>query len=86
MARYRVDLTRTAAKQLDELPGRDRRRVVAKIDALAQDPRPHGVEKLAGEEAAYRVRVGDYRIVYEIHDDVLRVIVIRIGHRREVYR
>jgi mRNA interferase RelE/StbE len=56
------------------------------IDGLASEPRPHGVEKMSGEENAYRVRVGDYRIIYEIHDAFLIVVVIRGGHRREVYR
>lgn len=58
----------------------------AAIDDLANDPRPTGCVKLAGEEALYRVRVGDYRILYQIHDRALLVVVIEIGHRREIYR
>ena len=53
---------------------------------LADNPRPRGVEKLEGRENRYRIRVGDYRVIYEIHDEVLLVLVVRIGHRREVYR
>jgi len=53
---------------------------------LVDDPRPHGVEKMSGERNAYRIRVGDYRIIYEIHDAVLIVVVVRVGHRRAVYR
>lgn len=61
-------------------------RIAATIDALAGDPRPSGCRKLAGTDRLYRVRVGDYRVVYEIHDDRLLVLVIKLGHRREVYR
>jgi mRNA interferase RelE/StbE len=56
------------------------------IDGLAEEPRPDGVVKLKGEENAYRVRVGDYRIVYEVRDNVLLVLIVKIGHRREIYR
>jgi len=60
--------------------------VARKIDALSGDPRPPGVEKLRGAENLWRVRVGDYRIIYTVRDEVVLVLVIRIGHRREVYR
>jgi mRNA interferase RelE/StbE len=83
---YTVEIKRSAAKELAALPADARRRVSAKIESLANDPRPPGCEKLAGEQNAYRVRTGDYRIVYEIRDTELIVTVIRIGHRREVYR
>ena len=85
MASYRVVLKRSAAKELEAVPLRDRKRLVARIALLAADPRPHGVEKLGGQDR-YRVRQGDYRIVYEIEDEVLTVIVVKISHRREVYR
>ena len=55
------------------------------IDALKDNPRPFGSEKLSGVEETYRIRVGDYRILYEVHDDVLLVLVVEVGHRREVY-
>ena len=61
------------------------RQLQPKIDALANHPRPHGVEKLKGESNFYRVRSGDYRIIYQIKDKVLLVLLIKIGHRREVY-
>ena len=83
---YTVEITRSATKALAGLPIEPRRRIGARIDALATDPRAPGCEKLAGEQNAYRVRVGDYRIVYEIRDAEVIVKVIRIGHRREVYR
>lgn len=68
------------------LPREAQERVRAKIDALAATPRPVGVEKLAGEAGTYRVRVGTFRIIYEIHDRVLLIVLLKIGHRREVYR
>jgi mRNA interferase RelE/StbE len=75
-----------AVKALRDLPRADQRRVAARIDALAENPRPPGVEKLEGADDLYRVRAGDHRIVYRIEDKRLLVLVIRIGHRREVYR
>ena len=64
---------------------KDRQRIVRRIEALADDPRPHGCEKLSGYDR-YRLRQGRYRIVYEVRDDVVLVVVVKIGHRRDVYR
>jgi mRNA interferase RelE/StbE len=83
---YRVELRPAALRDLRKLETSIRRRIGAAIDQLAQTPRPAGVEKLQGQENRYRVRVGEYRVLYEIEDQVLSVLVIRIGHRREVYR
>jgi len=83
---HRVELKPSAAKALARLPRRDQRRVARKIDALAKDPRPKTARKLSGADAIYRTRAGDYRILYQIRDDVLLVLVVRIGHRRDVYR
>ena len=66
--------------------GRFQKRIGKKIDSLAENPRPPGVEKLSGREDSYRVRVGDYRIIYRIHDKVLLIVIVEVGHRREVYR
>lgn len=85
MASYSVEIKRSAAKELEQLPPKDRTRIVARIRALAGNPRPPGCEKLSGQER-YRVRQGNYRILYEIDDAVVRVIVVRIAHRRDVYR
>lgn len=85
MASYNVLITKSAAKELERVPPKDRRRIVAKIAALGDNPRPPGCEKLTGDDK-YRLRQGDYRILYEIVDDDLIVTVIRIGNRREVYR
>ncbi|WP_372726681.1 type II toxin-antitoxin system RelE/ParE family toxin [Nostoc sp. TCL26-01] len=61
-------------------------RIQTKIDDLAIEPRPNGVKKLKGEENSYRIRVGDYRVIYDIFDDVLLVSVVSVGHRSEVYK
>jgi mRNA interferase RelE/StbE len=83
---YTVRLNAQVGKVLDRLPPDMRRRLVRRLEALEDNPRPRGVEKLAGVEELYRVRVGAYRIVYTIRDRELVVIVVRIGHRRDVYR
>ncbi len=85
MGSYDVFVKRSAEKELRRLPRRDLRRVADRIAALAAEPRPPGSEKLSGAEL-YRIRQGDYRIVYAIDDRARRVDVIKIGHRREVYR
>lgn len=84
--KYTIRLSPAAQKALDRLPDDTRRRVIRRLQSLEEAPRPFGVEKLTGPEDLYRVRVGDWRIVYAIRDRELVVIVIRIGHRREVYR
>lgn len=83
--RYQLEVSRRAAKVVTSLEKPLRRRILAAIDALADDPRPPGCKKLAGQDG-WRIRVGDYRVVYEIHDQVLLVIVVDIGHRSEIYR
>lgn len=85
MASYSILLTRSAAKELEAVPTKDRQRIVAKIGALAENPRPVGCEKLSGDEK-YRLRQGNYRILYEIVDADLIVTVVRVGDRRDVYR
>ncbi len=87
MASYRVLIKPSAAKEIEAVDQkRDRQRIVARILALADEPRPVGCEKLAGESDRYRVRVGRYRILYSIADDELLVLVVRVGHRKDVYR
>ncbi|HEY7671784.1 MAG TPA: type II toxin-antitoxin system RelE/ParE family toxin [Gammaproteobacteria bacterium] len=85
MASYEVVVKRSVAKDLRAFPKQDVKRVLARIRALAEDPRPPGCEKLSGRDR-YRVRQGVYRIVYEIADAQLIVLVVKIGHRRDVYR
>ena len=84
--KYTVRLNARTGKVLDSLQPDMRRRIVRKLEAPEDNPRPSGVEKLAGVDDLYRVRVGTYRIVYAIRDRELVVIVVRIGHRRDVYR
>ncbi len=83
--RYEVRFKPAAAKELAKLPAEIQQRIAPKIDALASAPRPPGAEKLAGEDA-WRIRVGDYRIVYMIEDRMLLVLVVHVGNRREVYK
>lgn len=82
---YRFEFTPGADRQFRKLPKNVQARLTLHLDAVTQNPRPPGVEKLKGEEG-YRLRVGDYRVLYEVQDDVLLVLVVRVGHRREVYR
>ena len=82
---YSVRLAPAAVRQLRKLDAAGRRRVQAAIDLLAADPRPPAARQLVGGAGEWRVRTGDFRIVYEIHDGELLVLVIKVGHRREVY-
>jgi mRNA interferase RelE/StbE len=84
---YRLLIKTSARKDLEAVEGKgDRQRVVRKIQTLAEHPRGPGCEKLSGSDDRYRVRQGRYRVVYEVDDEALTVTVVKIGHRREVYR
>ncbi|MFP5416586.1 MAG: type II toxin-antitoxin system RelE family toxin [Actinomycetes bacterium] len=83
---YRVQVAPAAVRQLRKLDGFALRRVQAAIELLAEEPRPSGAKKLVGGDGEWRVRTGDYRIVYEINDSVLLVLVVAVGHRRDVYQ
>ena len=85
MAKYKITIKKSAAKELADIPKKDLPKIVKRIQTLAQNPRPHGSQKLSRKEE-YRVRQGDYRIVYSVDDKVLAVDVVKIGHRREIYR
>jgi mRNA interferase RelE/StbE len=85
VASYSLAIKKSAAKELADLPGKDCGRIAARIEGLAAEPRPPGSEKLSGEER-YRLRQGVYRILYEVDDRARRVVVVKIAHRREVYR
>ncbi len=85
MASYSLSFRSSVARDLRAIPAQDVVRLLARIEALAEDPRPPGCEKLSGLPR-YRVRQGVYRIVYEIQDEVLLVLVVKIGHRKDVYR
>ena len=82
---YKVVIQDSASKALRKLDKPVRERVAAAIDALADDPRPAGIKAIVGEPGALRIRVGDYRVLYEVEDDRLVVLVVKIGHRSTVY-
>ena len=83
--RYRVILAKSVQKELDRLPDDIANRILARLAELETNPRPPDVKKLKGR-SAWRIRVRDYRVIYEIHDRELQILVITVGHRREVYR
>ncbi|MFJ2368251.1 type II toxin-antitoxin system RelE/ParE family toxin [Microbacterium sp. NPDC087665] len=85
MTHYSVELTSAAAKEIRKLDPSIRRRILYGISALERDPRPPGVRKLAGFGDAWRIRIGDYRVLYEVVDSRVIVTVFRIAHRRDVY-
>ncbi len=85
MANYRLLIKPSAAKELEGVPPKDRKRVATKLQRLASDPRLPGTEKLSGQEK-YRLRQGDYRVLYSVDDDRAAVVIVKIGHRRDVYR
>jgi len=83
--KYKIIIAEQAIKALGKLPGKIRRQISEKIDALVNNPRPAGTEKLQGANL-FRIRSGDYRVIYQIKDDVLIILVVRIGHRKDIYR
>jgi len=85
VANYKIVIKLSAVRELKELPKKDVKRITTKIAKLAKDPRPHGCEKLSAQEK-YRVRQGNYRIVYLVEDDDLIVQIFKIGHPRDIYR
>ena len=83
---YRIEFATSAAKQLKSLARKDLLKIARKIDALKETPPPQGCKKLKGESDLYRLRVGHFRVIYQIQDDRLVILVLNVGHRREVYR
>ena len=84
---YTVDIARSAQRAIDTLPKTVRDRVIGAIDGLTTNPRPPGVRAMQGQEqGTYRIRVGDYRVIYTVDDGALRVLVVKVGNRRDVYR
>lgn len=83
---YEVQLAPAAVRQLRKLPPDARRRIQAAVELLAETPRPPGAKKLSGTSGDWRVRTGDYRIIYEIRDAQLIVLVVSMGHRRDIYK
>ncbi len=85
MTGYDVRFVRSARKELEKLPAQVVQRIIPAIRGLELEPRPHGCRKLVGEEATYRIRVGQYRVVYEVNDENRRVRITRVRHRGEAY-
>jgi mRNA interferase RelE/StbE len=83
---YLVEFTTAAAREVRKLAPHIRRRILAAITELQTDPRPPGVKKLSGYDNAWRIRIGDYRVLYEIVDDTVLVTIFRVAHRRDVYQ
>jgi mRNA interferase RelE/StbE len=87
VGKYRLLIKPSAAKEIEAIPRKkDRQRIVNCIQALAENPRPSGCEKLSGQRNRYRVREGYYRILYSVEDKGLLVYIVKVGHRKEVYR
>ena len=82
---YAIEIIRSAQKQLSKIERQEQKRIIENIRNLAENPRPPGCKKLSGR-SAWRIRIGAYRVIYEIYDDHLLVLVLTIGHRREAYR
>jgi len=85
MGKYKIEIKKSAVKEIEGLSKRDLQAVLEKMGSLSENPRQHGCEKLSGQEK-YRVRCGDYRILYTIEDVVLIVYVVKVGHRKDVYK
>ena len=85
MGKYRLIFRKSVALDLRRILNRDLRKILAAIESLSEEPRPSGIEKLSGQER-YRVRQGNYRIIYEINDNEIIVVIVKVGHRKDVYR
>lgn len=83
---YRVEFLSSALRELSRITEPFRSRIIDRVERLADDPRPSGAKKLHGHAAMFRIRIGDYRVVYEVADAIRIVTVTRVGHRRDVYR
>jgi mRNA interferase RelE/StbE len=86
LANYKVTVSKTAQKTLLKLPKRDIPKIIEAIESLKASPRPVGSRKLSGEESTYRIRQGLYRIIYEIKKNELVILILKVGHRKDIYR
>ena len=82
----KIEFKRSAAKALRKIPKPDQKRIANKIDSLSENLPDPATTKMKGDNPFHRVRIGDYRIIYEIHGDILLILILKIGHRKEVYR
>lgn len=85
--KYNVQITHKIAKKLLRLPKKDQKKIVEKIDLLTVNPKPDGYKKLSGQSnpALYRIRIGDYRIIYAVEEDRLIILIVEVGHRKDIY-
>jgi len=84
--KYRIEFKRSAAKALRKIPRSDQKRIAVEIDSLSENLPDPATTKMKGDNPFHRIRVGDYRIIYEIHEDILLIMVLKIGHRKDVYK
>ena len=84
MARYKIEIKKSAVKELESIPSNDLKRILSKIESLAENPRPIGSLKLSGDDR-YRIRQGNYRILYTIQDDILTIYIVKVRHRKDAY-
>ena len=85
MGKYKVVFRKSVARDLRPIPNRDLQKILTTIESLSENPQPSGIEKLSGQDR-YRIRQGSYRIIYEINDKEVLVVVVKVGHRKDVYR
>ncbi len=86
MASFRIEWKNSTLKELQKLPRQIVTRVVAAVDDLSANPYPHGVRKLVGSEHTYRIRVGDYRVIYDVFENSLIIEIVRVRHRKDIYK
>lgn len=86
MANYRIEISSSAEKSLKKIPKKDINKIIESIQVLAINPYPDGCRKLAGEENTFRIRQGHYRIIYEVEGKKLLILILKIGHRKDIYR
>lgn len=83
---YRIEVKKSAAKSLRKIPKADQKRIADKIDSLAENTPNPDTTKMKGNNPFHKIRVGDYRIIYEIHENVLSILIVKIGHRKDIYK
>jgi mRNA interferase RelE/StbE len=86
VASYRIEWKRSASKELQSLPRDAVRRILVAVEQLADQPMPHGTVKISGAEHSYRIRIGDYRVIYSLYESILLIEIVRVAHRRDAYR
>lgn len=82
---YKISIERSAIKSLSKIPSLDKNKIISSIQALADNPRPTGAKKLSGRDG-WRIRIGNYRVIYEIMDNICHILVLDVGHRKDVYK